>query len=122
MGRQLGLPQYRRVSNGLSRFGKGPSLGGGGLSPPPHLSDEDGTRWRNELTYGQENHAVDSHYGVAPGVDMAPLRELSNTPTFCGLCGYRHGDSAFVLHQTQNRNSLRRRTPTGFGEQIIVRL
>jgi hypothetical protein len=30
---------------------------------------------------------VDSHFGVALGVDMAPLRELPNTAAFFGLAG-----------------------------------
>jgi len=34
---------------------------------------------------------VDSHYGVAPGGDMAPLRELPNTAAFFGLCGRGRG-------------------------------
>jgi len=65
-------------------------------------------RRRNEVTNGQENHAVGSPYGVAPRGDMAPLRKLPNTAAFCGLCGCRHDDSGFSLYQTQNRDSLRR--------------
>jgi len=34
---------------------------------------------------------VDSHYSVALGVDMAPLRELPNTATIFGLCERGHG-------------------------------
>jgi hypothetical protein len=68
----------------------------------------DGTRWRNEVADGQENHAVGSPYGIAPGGDMAPLRKLPNTAAFCGLCGCHHGDSGFSHYQTQNRDSLSR--------------
>jgi len=51
----------------------------------------EGTRWRSEVADGQENRAVDSYYGVAPGGDMAPLRELPNTAAFFGLCGRGRG-------------------------------
>src|SRR6202158_2872246 len=68
----------------------------------------DGTRWRNEVANGHDNHEVGFHYGVAPGGDMAPLRELLNTAAFRGLCRCHHGDSGFSLYQTQNRDSLRR--------------
>jgi len=51
----------------------------------------EGTRWRNEVADGQENRAVDSNYGVAPGGDMAPLRELPNTASFFGLCARGRG-------------------------------
>ena len=68
----------------------------------------EGTRWRHEVVNEQEHHAVRSHYGVALGGDMAPLRKLPNTAAFCGLCGCRHGDSGFSLYQTQNRDSLSR--------------
>ena len=66
----------------------------------------DGTRWRNEVTNGQENHPVDSHYGAALGVDMAPLRESPNTAAFLGLCERGHGSPGLVLHQTRNRDSV----------------
>ena len=66
----------------------------------------DGTRWRNEFANGHENHGVDVHYGVAHGGDMAPLRELPNTAALCGLCGLDHRGPGFLLHQTQNRDSL----------------
>jgi hypothetical protein len=45
---------------------------------------------------------VGSHYGLAPGSDMATLRKLPNTAAFCGLCGCCHGDSRFGLSQIQN--------------------
>ena len=60
----------------------------------------EGTRWRNEVAKGHENHAVGSYYGVAPGGDMAPLRELPNTLAFFGLYGRRHGGPRFILYQT----------------------
>jgi hypothetical protein len=66
----------------------------------------DGTRWRNEFVNGHENRGVGVHYGVAPGGDMAPLRELSNTARLCGLYGLRHWNPGFILHQTRNRDSL----------------
>ena len=69
----------------------------------------EGTRWRNEVPNGQENHAVGSHYGVAPGGDMTPLRESPNTAGLSGLYERRHGGPGFILYQTQNRDSLRRR-------------
>ncbi len=40
----------------------------------------EGTRWRNEVTSGQENHGVDSHYGVAPG-DMVVVSAHQRLPT-----------------------------------------
>src|SRR5258708_9744252 len=83
-----------------------PYAWGGGPGPPLQVSGEGGTRWRNEVTNGQENHAVDSHSGVALGVDMTPLRELPNTATFFGLCERGHGGPGFALHQTRNRDSV----------------
>jgi hypothetical protein len=65
----------------------------------------DGTRWRNEIANGHENHGVGVHYGVARGGVMAPIRELPNTAGFYGLCGLRHGGPGFILHQTRNRDS-----------------
>jgi hypothetical protein len=35
------------------------------------------TRWRNEGVNEEENQAVGSPYGVAPGGDMAPLPHIS---------------------------------------------
>jgi hypothetical protein len=58
----------------------------------------EGTRWRNEVANGQEDHAVDSHYGIAPDGDMASFRELSNTARLCDLCGRRHGGPGLILH------------------------
>jgi hypothetical protein len=60
---------------------------------------------------------VDSHYGGALGVDMAPFRELPNTAAFFGLCECGNGGPGFVLHQTEiethyefdNRSNLARR-------------
>ena len=74
----------------------------------------DGTRWRNEFVNGHKSHFVNGHenhgvgvpYGVGPGGVMAPHRELPNTARRCGLCGLRHGDPGFILHQTRNRDSL----------------
>jgi len=66
----------------------------------------DGTRWRNEIANGHENHGVGVHYGVAHGCVLAPLRELPNTAGLCGLCGLRHGGPGATLHQTRNRDSL----------------
>ena len=51
-----------------------------------------------EGTNGQEDHAVDSHYGIAPDGDMASFRELSNTARLCDLCGRRHGGPGLILH------------------------
>ena len=47
----------------------------------------EGTRWRSEVADGQENQEVDSHYGVGPGCDMAPLRKLPNTGVFLVCAG-----------------------------------
>ncbi len=65
----------------------------------------DGTRWRNEVANGHENHGVGVRYGVAPGGVMAPLRELANTARRCALCGLRHGSPGSILDQTRNRDS-----------------
>lgn len=73
----------------------------------------DGTRWRKEVANGRENHGVGVHYGVAHGGVMAPLCELSNTSGLGGLCVRRHGVPKLKFHQTQNRDSLRRRLQTG---------
>jgi len=70
----------------------------------------EGTRWRSEVTNGHENyHAVDSHYGVAPRVDMAPLREFPNTRAPFSLCRRGPGGAVFILYPTQSRASVRRR-------------
>ena len=47
-----------------------------------------------------------SHYGIAPGGDMAPLCKLPNTAASSGLCGCRH-DSGFSLYQTESRFTTR---------------
>jgi hypothetical protein len=65
----------------------------------------DGTRWRNEVANSHETHGVGVHYGVAPGGDMAPLRDLPTTGGLCGLWGRPRGDPGFILHQTRNRTS-----------------
>ena len=51
----------------------------------------EGTRWRNEVANGHENHGVGFRYGVAPRGDIAPLRELPNTAAFFGLCARGRG-------------------------------
>jgi len=61
----------------------------------------DGTRWRNEIANGHENHGVGVNYGVAYGGVMAPLRESPNTAGLCGLCGLHLGSPGFILHQTR---------------------
>jgi len=53
----------------------------------------DGTRWRNEIANGHENHGVGVHYGVAHRGVMAGLRELPNVAGLCGFRGLRHGGS-----------------------------
>src|ERR1700687_6002204 len=55
----------------------------------------DGTRWRNEVVNGHENHGVEGHYSIAHGGVMAPLREVPNTSGLGGLCGRRHGGPGF---------------------------
>ena len=60
----------------------------------------DGTRWRNEVANGHENHGVVVHYVVAHGGVMAPLRELPTTAGLCGLWGCPRGAPGFILHQT----------------------
>jgi hypothetical protein len=65
----------------------------------------DGTRWRNEIANGHENHGVGVHYGFAYGGVLAPLRELPSTAGLCGLWGLRLGGPGFILHQTRNRDS-----------------
>ena len=66
----------------------------------------DGTRWRNEIANGHENHLVGVHYGGAHGGVKAGLRELPNVAGLCGFRGLRHGGPGFILHQTRNRDSL----------------
>ena len=60
----------------------------------------DGTRWRNEVANGHENHEVGVHYGVALGGNMAPGRESSNAAGLCGLWGRPRGGLGFILHQS----------------------
>ncbi len=66
----------------------------------------DGTRWRNQIANGHENHRVGAHYGVAHRGVMAPLRELPTTLGLCGFCGLRHGGPGFILHETLNGDAL----------------
>src|SRR5712692_3214462 len=63
----------------------------------------EGTRWRNEVANGHENHAVGFHYGVAPGGDVVSLCELPNTAAFPGFCGRGHGGPGF--HSSSNTKS-----------------
>ena len=37
----------------------------------------EGTRWRNKVADGQENQVLGSHYGVAPGGNMAPVLQIT---------------------------------------------
>jgi hypothetical protein len=63
----------------------------------------DGTRWRNEVANGHENHGVVVHYVVAHGGVMAPLRELPTTAGLCGLWGRLVGFLAlfFIKHEIE---------------------
>lgn len=65
-----------------------------------------GTRWRNEVVNGREYHGMSVHYGVAPGGDTAPLRELPTAGGLWGLWGCPRGRPGFIFHQTRNRDSL----------------
>ncbi len=82
----------------------------------------DGTRWRNEIVNGHENHGVGVHYGVAHGGVMAPLRELPNTSKLGGLCGRGHGGPGFNLikHRIGTHYGVDNRP--ALGEQVTVRL
>jgi len=82
----------------------------------------DGTRWRNEIVNGHENHGVGVHYGAALGGVMAPLRELSNTTQLGGLCGRGHGGPGFNLikHRIGTHYGVDNRP--ALGEQVTVRL
>jgi hypothetical protein len=64
----------------------------------------DGTRWRNEIVNGHENHGVGVHYGVAHGGVMAPLRKLPNAAGLCGLCGLRHEEGALLPESVRSES------------------
>jgi hypothetical protein len=82
----------------------------------------DGTRWRNEVVNGHENHGVGLHYGIAHGGVMAPLRELPNTSGLSGLYGRRHRSPSlnFIKHRIGTHSGIDSRPD--LGEQFTVRL
>jgi len=82
----------------------------------------DGTRWRNEIADGHENHGMGVHYGVAHGGVMEAVRELPNTSKLGGLCGRGHGGPGFILikHRIGTHYGVDNRP--ALGEQVTVRL
>jgi len=65
-----------------------------------------GNRWKNEVVDGREYHGLGVHYGIAPGGDMEPLRELPTAGGLCGLWGCPRGRPGLIFHQIRNRDSL----------------
>jgi hypothetical protein len=75
----------------------------------------EGTRWRNEVVNEQEHRAVGSHYGVAPGGDMAPLRKLPNSAHFVVCAGAVMVIRAllFIRHRIETHYAVNERVTLG---------
>ena len=75
----------------------------------------EGTRWRNEVADGQENHAVGSPYGVDPRGDLAARRELPILLHFAVCAGAVMVTLAlvFIKHRIETHYAVNKRVTLG---------